>query len=238
MKYIYGPVVSRRLGVSLGISAVGYKVCSLNCIYCQLKKTTHQIIEPRKYANEQDILEEVRNFFLHKPAHQKIDYVTFSGSGEPTLHASIGRLIRRVQALTKIPVALITNSTTLLDPKVRRDLLSLDLIVPSLDAVTQDVFEKIDRPARGMKIKPIIEALVEFRKLFKGQLWLEVMLVRGFNDSVVYLKKIKKVVDRIKPDRIQINSPVRPPAEEWVRIVRPQTLKKAKEIFGDICDIV
>jgi wyosine [tRNA(Phe)-imidazoG37] synthetase (radical SAM superfamily) len=238
MKYVYGPVFSRRLKNSLGISTVPSKVCSLDCVYCQLKHTTRLTTERKNYISVEEIIEEVRNFFRYKPKDKRIDYVTFSGSGEPTLHRSIGSLIKRVKSISSVPVALITNGTTLLDLKVQKDLLSLDLIVPSLDAVTQRIFKKIDRPPAGMKIKDIIESLVYFRRKFKGKFWLEIMLVRGINDTPAYLKKMKKVVDRIKPDRIQINSPVRPPSEKWVKPVSFATLKKAKKIFGPISEIV
>jgi len=238
MRYIYGPVKSRRLGNSLGISIVPYKVCSFDCVYCQLKKTTKKTRKRKKYAPVGEILEEVKNFFINKPKDLKIDCVTFSGSGEPTLHSSIGALIRAVKELTRLPVALITNSSTMVDSKVSRDIKDVDLLVPSLDAVTQDVFEKIDLPIKGLRVEDVIEALIKFRRTFKGKIWLEVMLVRGLNDSPEYLKKIKKAADMIKPDRIQLNAPIRPPAQNWVKPVLHSTLKKAKEIFGANCDIV
>lgn len=238
MKHVYGPVFSRRLKNSLGISTVPFKVCSLDCVYCQLKRTTHLTTERKNYIPVDEILKEVRDFFRYKPADKKIDYVTFSGSGEPTLHRSIGTLIKRVRSVASVPVALITNGTTLLDLKVQKNLLSLDLIVPSLDAVTQKIFEKIDRPAAGMKIADVIESLEVFRKKFKGKFWLEIMLIRGINDSPAYLKKMKKVVDRIRPDKVQINSPVRAPSEKWVKPATLATLKKAKKIFGDSAEIV
>lgn len=238
MKYIYGPVASRRLGKSLGISTVPYKICSLDCVYCQLKKTMDKTTQRKKYVDADEILAEVRTFFQNKPRELVIDYVTFSGSGEPTLHESIGPLIRKVKTIAHAPVAVITNSTTLMDPEVRKGLLAADLVVPSLDAVTQPVFEKIDRPVPGIRIKDIIAALKKFRRAFRGRLWLEVMLVRGVNDSPAYLRQIKKVADGLKPDRIQINSPVRTPAEKWVRPVSAQTRREAKKIFGDLCDIV
>ncbi|MFH0941250.1 MAG: radical SAM protein [Candidatus Omnitrophota bacterium] len=238
MKYIYGPVKSRRLGNSLGISIVPYKVCSFDCVYCQLKKTTKKTKQRKNYAPVGEILEEINNFFLNKPKDLKIDCVTFSGSGEPTLHCSVGALIRAVKELTRLPVALITNSSTMVDPKVLSDIKDVDLIIPSLDAVTQDVFEKIDSPIKGLRVEDIIEALIKFRRTFKGKMWLEVMLVRGLNDSPEYLKKIKKAADMIKPDRVQLNAPIRPPAQNWVKPASSSTLKKAKEIFGANCDIV
>jgi len=238
MKYVYGPVRSRRLGNSLGISTVPYKVCSFDCVYCQLKSTTQKTTVRKNYVSEKEIIAEIRTFFENKPKDLKIDHVTFSGSGEPTLHHSIGRLVREVKKLTHVPVVLITNSSTLVDSKLRRELLGVDLIIPSLDAVTQDIFEKIDQPYKGIKVKDIVESLINFRKSFKGLMWLEVMLVRGLNDSEDYLRQIKRIVDKIKPDRVQLNAPVRTPALTWVKSPSAQTLKKAKKIFGNNCDVV
>jgi wyosine [tRNA(Phe)-imidazoG37] synthetase (radical SAM superfamily) len=238
MKYVYGPVKSRRLGNSLGISTVPYKVCSFDCVYCQLKKTTEKTGRRKEYIPQEEILEEIAQFFKNRPKGLKIDYLTFSGSGEPTLNRSIGSLIKAAKKMTPIPVALITNSSAMADAKVRRVLLGVDVIVPSLDAVTQDVFEKINRPIKGLRIKDIISGLLKFRKEFRGRMWLEVMLVRGLNDSMAYLRKIKKVVDLIKPEKVQLNMPVRTPAEAWVRLPMRSTLIQAKKIFGKNCDIV
>jgi wyosine [tRNA(Phe)-imidazoG37] synthetase (radical SAM superfamily) len=238
MKYVYGPVRSRRLGNSLGISTVPYKVCSLDCVYCQLRRTTRLTSRRAGYVRVRDIVEEVRSFFARKPAGQKIDCVTFSGSGEPTLHRSIGTLIRQVRKISGVPVVVITNGTTLVASGVRRDISAADIVVPSLDAVTQDVFEKIDRPAPGVRIEKVIQALALLRRQFKGQIWLEVMLVRGLNDAPAYLEEMKKVIDRLGPDRIQFNAPVRPPAEPWVKPVTAQTLRAVRRIFGAGCEIV
>lgn len=238
MKYVYGPVRSRRLGNSLGITTVPYKVCNFDCVYCQLKKTTRKTASRKDYVRAEDILEEIRSFFVHKSPEMTIDCVTFSGSGEPTLNKSIGRLIRQVKDLTRLPVVLITNSSTLIHESVRRQLLLADLIIPSLDAVTQDVFARIDRPQRGLKIKDIIRSLEVLRKEFKGLIWLEIMLVRGLNDSEEYLLKMKEVIERIKPDKVQLNTCVRPPAQAWVKPPTMKTLKKASLILGGICEVV
>lgn len=222
----------------MGISTVPYKVCSFDCVYCQLKVTTEKTKSRKGYVKKEEVLDELFQFFKTAPADIKIDYITLSGSGEPTLNKSIGPIIKAIKAATAIPIALITNSSTLTDPRVRREILDVDLIIPSLNAVTQDVFEKVDRPVKGLRIEDIVKGLLQFRKVFKGRMWLEVMLVRGLNDSPEYLKRIKKITDVIKPDRIQINSPVRPPSEQWVKPVSRFTLNKAKEIFGDNCDIL
>lgn len=238
MKYVYGPVRSRRLGFSLGVTTVPYKVCSFDCVYCQLSRTTKKTLARKGYIDEEEILGEVRAFFENKPRNLDVDCISFSGSGEPTLSSHLGRLISGIRKITDIPIVLITNSSTLVDPRVRRQASGVDLIIPSLDAVTQRVFEQIERPVKGLKVSRIIDGLIEFRKIFKGRIWLEVMLVRGINDSESYLKKIKKVTDRIKPDRVQINAPVRTPAEKWVKPPHPAVLRRAKEIFGDSCDVV
>lgn len=238
MKYVYGPVKSRRLGFSLGVSTVPYKVCSFDCVYCQLKTTTHKTMERKDYVKVADIGQELETFFARRPKGAGLDYVTFSGAGEPTLHRGIGRLIRLVHRMTDVPVVVITNSSTLVRPDVRRDLMGADVVIPSLDAVTQDVFEKIDRPVGGLKIKDVIRGLKRFRKMFGGKLWLEVMLVRGVNDSPAYLKRIEKVVRQIRPDRVQIVAPARPPSQGWVKVPTKTTLKTAKKIFGRNCDIV
>lgn len=255
MRYIYGPVKSRRLGNSLGVSVIGYKVCSYDCVYCQLKSTTLKTLKRRRYIHQRDILNEIKEFLnarrknpvVHEkkpwPVHKEsltegIDYITFSGSGEPTLNSDIGRLIKAVKKITSIPIVLITNGSTLIKPRVRKDILGVDIVVPSLDAVTQDIFERIDQPVKGILIKDIIDGLIRFRKEYKGKIWLEIMLVRGLNDSLEYFYRIKEVVDLVKPDKIHLNSPVRPPAQGWVKPVSAATLKKAKEIFGTLCEII
>ena len=238
MKYVYGPVKSRRLGLSLGVTTVPYKVCSFDCVYCQLGPTRQKVTKRASFIDDNEILGEIRAFFENKPKELVIDYVTFSGSGEPTLSFSLGSLIKGVREITNTRVALITNSSLLVDPKVRKEAAQVDLIVPSLDAVTQAEFEKIDRPVKGMKVNDIIRALKLFRNNFQGEMWLEVMLVRDINDMPAYLRKIKKVIDTIKPDKVQLNTPVRLPAQKWVKVPAKDSLKKAREIFGVLCDVV
>lgn len=238
MKYIYGPLKSRRLGLSLGVSTVPYKVCSFDCVYCQLRQTTKKTVSRKLYVSNEEILDELRCFFLRKPPQVRVDYVTFSGSGEPTLNKGLGKLIDGARKITDVPVAVITNSSTLLSVSVRRDVAKADLVVPSLDAVTQDIFEKIDRPCKGIMVRDVIKALVDFRREFKGKIWLEIMLVRGLNDSPEYMERMKKVAMKIRPDRIQINTPVRVPALSWVRVPAKSTLKLAGKIFGKGCDVI
>jgi len=169
---------------------------------------------------------------------KRIDYITFSGSGEPTLNSAIGSLIRKIKKITPIPVAVLTNSSLLSLKSIREALKAADLVVPSLDAATQNILDKINRPHPSLKIKKIIKALKEFRKEFKGEIWLEVMLVKGINDSPDYLKKLKEVIKEINPDKIQLNTVIRPPAEKSARALSSEELEKARKTLGEKSEII
>ena len=239
MKYIYGPVPSRRLGLSLGLSITPHKTCSFDCVYCQQGKTSQTTLERKEYISISEVLDELRAWVLnHAEEEKKLDYITISGSGEPTLNTEVGRLIHEIKKISTRAVAVITNSSLLGDAAIRKSLLAADLIVPSLDAVTEQVFQKIDRPHPGIKIDDIINGLVELRKEFSGKIWLEVMLASGINDDLRYIKKLKEVCDKINPDKIQLNSPVRTTAEADIIPVAEAKLKRIKKILGDKCEII
>ncbi len=216
MKYIFGPVPSRRLGVSLGLDLTPHKICSFDCIYCQLGRTTDKTLERKEYMPVGEILAELRDFLVSNQK-QRIDYITLSGSGEPTLNSGSGELIKGIKELTGIPVAVLTNSSLISDPGVRAELSQADLIVPSLDAATQEVFERVNRPCKGLQVRDVIKGLQEFRKGFRGRIWLEIMLIKGFNDGKGELEKLSNAIKLLKPDRIQLNTVVRPPAEDYAR---------------------
>ena len=236
MRYIYGPVRSRRLGLSLGVSLTPHKTCSFDCVYCQLGKTTLLTQERKDYINTEEILSELRGFLQNNV--QPCDYISLSGYGEPLLNAGIQKMIRGIKGLTAIPVVLITNASLLIEPAARQDVLEADLLVPSLDAVTQDVFEKIDRPAPGIKIEDILNGLIALRGEFKGRIYLEIMLVKDINDSLVYAAKFKEAIARINPDKIQLNSPARSTTEAWVRPPEKERLREIKDILGSRCEII
>jgi len=239
LKYIYGPVKSRRLGLSLGLSLTPHKVCNLDCLYCQLGKTKELFNKREEYARIEDILFELKEWLTSNPqAAKELNYVTLSGSGEPTLNSQIGRLIDEIKKMSTARVAVITNATLLSDERVRSDIQYADLLVPSLDAVEQDIFDKIDRPHPEIKVKDIIKGLISLRKDFKGKIWLEVMLVKGVNDELTHIRKLKEAVDKINPDKIQINSPVRTTAEQGVMPVDSEKLEVIREILGPTAEIV
>lgn len=239
MKYVYGPVHSRRLGLSLGVTLTPHKVCTFNCVYCQLGETTDPSASRKEYLPLQEILAELKRWLeTNTPVTEPLDYITLSGAGEPTLNACIGSLILEIKKLTSIPVAVITNASLLSNPDVRKELLAADLLVPSLDAVVPAVFSRIDRPMPGIKVEDIIEGLASLRREFSGRIWLEVMLVKGVNDDLRHIKKLKAVLERVNPDKVQLNSPVRSTAEPGILPVAKAKLRKIQELLGEKAEII
>lgn len=239
MRYVFGPLKSRRLGNSLGINLTPFKVCSFDCVYCQLGKTTIKTGGRKDYVPVEEAREELKTWFENNPEEAKsLDYITLSGSGEPTLNKDIGRIIEEIKKITSVPVAVLTNASHLSDPAIRKEILNADLLVPSLDAVVQKVFEEVNRPVEGINVEEIIAGLASLRKEFPGKFWLEVMIVRGINDDIRYIKKLKEAIDLISPDKVQLNSPVRSTAERGVEAVDREKLVKIQEILGDKCEII
>ena len=235
MRYIFGPVPSRRLGFSLGIDLVPFKTCSLDCPYCQLGKTTHKTIQRLAYGSPEEIITELRDALER---HQKIDYITIGGSGEPTLSTHLGRLITSVKAMTAIPVAVLTNGTLLHSEEVRGELAAADVVIPSLDAVTEDVFARINRPHPRITASRMIEGLKHFREVFPGKLWLEIMVVRGINDSPEEMGRMKRVIASIPFDKVQLNTPVRPSPGRELTPLTEQELTRLKDFLGEPCEVI
>ncbi|NQT52164.1 radical SAM protein [bacterium] len=209
MNHVFGPVPSRRLGNSLGVDLVPFKTCTFDCVYCQLGRTDHQTAERQSFVSPEAVVAEVRDTIARGVA---IDYITFSGSGEPTLSLDIGRIIRAIQGFTDIPVAVLTNSSLLGRDGVRRELAPADLVVPSFDAGTQQAFERVNRPL-GMSVGDLASGIVAFTRGFGGQVWLEVMIVRGVNDTVAEAEAIVAALDGGRFHRVQLNTVVRAPAD-------------------------
>jgi wyosine [tRNA(Phe)-imidazoG37] synthetase (radical SAM superfamily) len=237
MKYVFGPVPSRRLGQSLGIDTIPLKTCNWNCVYCQLGRSIPLNNERREYIPAEDILHEVEQA-LRSHKGGEIDWVTFVGSGEPTLHSRIGELIRRVKALTPLPVAVITNGALLYLPEVREELSVSDAVLPTLDAGNARLYRKINRPHPEITFERLVDGLVAFQKEYQGKLWVEVMLVRGLNDTEATLREIVAVLERVQPDEVHINLPTRPPAETWVQPPDEEGLMRALAILGEFARVV
>lgn len=237
MKYVFGPVPSRRLGQSLGIDPVPLKTCNWNCVYCQLGRSKPLVNERREYFPRQDILAEVKQALAtHRPG--EIDWVTLIGSGETTLHTGIGWLIREIKTLTDIPVAVITNGSLLYLPELRVDLSAADAVLPSLDAGNAALYRKINRPHPQASFNRLVDGLAAFRKEYQGKLWVEVMLVRGLNDTEDALREIAEVLRQIKPDEVHILQPDRPPVETWVQPPDENGLLRARAILGELAKVI
>lgn len=237
MKYVFGPVPSRRLGQSLGIDTIPLKTCNWNCVYCQLGRTKPLTNERKEYFPPEDILLEVKQALdAHKPG--EIDWVTFVGSGEPILHSGIGFLIRRVKELTELPIAVITNGSLLYLPEVRQELVIADAVLPSLDAGTPGLYRRINRPHADITYDRLLGGLIDFRSVYQGKLWVEVMLVHGLNDTPEALWSLAEALRLVQPDAVHIVLPTRPPAETWVRPPDEESLMQATAILGNVAQVI
>jgi len=228
-KYLFGPVPSRRLGISLGVDLVPKKVCSLDCVYCEVGKTTKLTLERMEYIKIHKIKDELTEYFSAQP---NPDYITFSGSGEPTLNIYIGEILQFIKENKPgIPVAVLTNGTLLFDKNIREALLQADVVLPSLDAATEEVFQKINRPAKTLHIDKYIQGLVDFRREFKGEIWLEIFVLPGFNDAENELEALQKVLQKIKPDIVQLNTLDRPGTVPNLRAATREELQRVIDFW-------
>lgn len=233
-KRVFGPVLSKRLGNSLGIDVIPHKTCSYNCIYCQLGSEENTITDLTNYYSVDEIIYELKEALLN---NKNIDYITFTGSGEPTLYKDLKKLIYEIKQITDIPVCIITNGSLLYKQEMRSNLLLADLIIPSLDAGNEETFKLIDNPNKEIDFDKMVEGLIEFKKVFKGEYWLEIFLLKDINDNEDELDDIIKIVKKIKPDRIQLITATRRVANEKAKALSDEELKKIKKYFNLKCDI-
>jgi len=233
--HVFGPVASRRLGRSLGVDLVPFKVCTFDCIYCQLGPTTTKTIKRDDYACVDDVVDDVRAAL---DAGTQPDYVTLSGSGEPTLHVHLDEVIARVKKLSDVPVALLTNGALLYRENVRRDAALADVVLPSLDAPTPELFGRINRPDRALSFENHVAGLVRFREEYAGQIWLEVFLLRGINDGEAHADAFRALIERIGPDRVHLNTAVRPTADAEAVRVSPEEMERFCERLGPTTSVV
>ena len=233
MSCVFGPVPSRRLGRSLGVDVVPFKTCTYDCIYCQLGRTNCKTIERREWVPLDDILQEVESRLSSRP-----DYITLSGSGEPTLFSRLGDLIAGIKSMTDIPVALLTNGSLLGLPEVRAAIGNVDLLIPSLDAGDEAMFQEVNRPYEGLTFNGVIDALVTSREVHRGPYWLEVFLLAGLTATEVEVKKLAEYANLIKPDRIQINTVTRPPAERFAPGVSHKRLDELSLLFDPPAEVI
>ncbi|WP_297444287.1 radical SAM protein [Desulfurobacterium sp.] len=229
MKYIFGPVFSRRLGISLGVDLVPFKVCSMDCVYCEVGKTTLKTLERKEYIPVDKVIEELKRFLSKNPP---VDFVTFSGYGEPTLNSGLGKVVEFLRAeFPEIPIAVLTNSSLLFRDDVIEEIKGVNVVLPSFDAASNDVFKKINRPFTDLTVEIIKKGIRRLRKETDVDIWLETLFVRGINDSPEEISAVGEFVFEISPERWQINTVVRPPAYN-IEGLSPEELERIKEIVG------
>ena len=232
---IFGPVRSRRLGLSLGIDLVPFKTCTFDCVYCQLGKTTCKTLARKQYVPASDVLVELENTLSKVP---EADFITLTGSGEPTLHAGIGHIIAGIRSITSLPIAVLTNGSLFFHDEVRIACNLADVVLPSLDAWNEDSFSRINRPAPGLTFQMLLDGMEVFRRDFDGQIWLEVFLLRSLSDDESVVKRIARAAESLRPDRIHLNTAVRPTAEEYAQPVSVTELERFSYFFKPIAEPV
>ena len=226
---VFGPVASRRLGLSLGIDLLNFKTCSLNCVYCELGLTSHLTMERGRFRDYQDVLGQVEERLTQLDTPP--DSLTLAGSGEPTLHMDLSKTLQGLRTISPIRRVVLTNSTLMHLPEVRRDLSQADIVVPSLDAVSMEVFNKLNQPAAGLNPQAMVDGLIRFRQQYAGQIWLEILLVKGINDHQAELELLRRAVKDIAPDILQLNTIVRPPAVSGFLPVPQHELEQIADSF-------
>lgn len=234
-KYVYGPVASRRLGRSLGVDLVPFKTCTYDCVYCQLGRTTHQTTQRSEYVPVDAVLAGLKEKLALGP---KPDYISLAGSGEPTLHARIGDVIAGIKLLTRVPVAVLTNGSLLWMPDVQDALMEADLVMPSLDAGDEPMFQLVNRPHAEILFEVMVDGLAAFTARFRKLVWLEVLLVEGFTGNEKEVEKIATLARRIRPGRVQLNTVSRPPAEASVKPVSSQQLSAFCRLFPKAVEVI
>jgi wyosine [tRNA(Phe)-imidazoG37] synthetase (radical SAM superfamily) len=233
MAHLFGPVPSRRLGRSLGVDLIPPKTCPYDCIYCEVGPTTHQTRRRFSYRTQAIIAELAE--YLKGPAP---DVITLAGSGEPTLNLGLGRIIEAIKEMTRIPVAVLTNGALLYLPEVRRELAPADIILPSLDAAREETYRAINRPLPELTLESLLEGLASLRREYRGQIWLEVMLLKGFNDTEVELTQLRRALAPIAPDKVQLNTAVRPAAVAGVQPLEMGDLEAAAAFLGGPVEVI
>lgn len=234
-KYIYGPVPSRRLGRSLGVDIIPFKTCSYDCVYCQLGHTTVHTTERGSWVSCSDVLSELERFLRT----DKPDVISFAGSGEPTLNEELGDMIHGIKQMTDVPVAVFTNASLLWMPDVIEDLALADIVSPSMDAALPATAERINRPAGNMPLDVILEGLTRFCNVYRGRIWLEILLAQGLNDSEEDIAALAAQAAKLRHiERIQLNSVCRPPADSSVKPLTMARLEEIRSRMPGRCEII
>ncbi len=234
-KYLFGPVPSRRFGRSLGVDLTPYKTCSLDCVFCQLGRTTQKTVHRREYVPTESVLAELGEWLKRDG---QADYITLSGSGEPTLHSDFGKVLEFIRSKTTIPAVLLTNGTMLQLREVREAAACANVVKVSLSAWDQASYGWVNRPHKQLQFDQLVKGQKDFRAQFKGKLWMEVFLVAGMNSMPADVSKIADHAKEIGPDRIQLNTAVRPPAEDFATALSEERMQSLRHQFHPTAQII
>ena len=234
-RIVFGPVPSRRLGLSLGVDLFPEKYCTFDCMYCQIGRTRETDIARKTFVDTEEVVRQIIEAVRGVPV---VDFITFSGSGEPTLSNNLGELLRRVRQTVPIPLAVITNGSLLHLKEVRDELEAADVVLPSLDAAQEETFRRINRPHTSLTLAGLVEGLKAFRMEFRGKIWLELMLLRNINNSAQELKLFKQIITSIGADKVQLNTVTRPPRDASVEGLGTLELEKIRRYFGGSCEVI
>jgi wyosine [tRNA(Phe)-imidazoG37] synthetase (radical SAM superfamily) len=236
LKYIYGPVRSRRLGFSLGITTIPRKVCSFNCVYCEVGRTTTLTTERKEYVQREEVVAELKEFLAKYRG--PLDHITFSGLGEPTLNSEIGYMISEIKKLTSVPVAVLSNGSLISRDDVKHDLLNANIVKFTLNAANSAEYININQSDPSIQLDAVIKGIIDFRKEFRGELWIEILLVRGLNDSERNYLALRKALGMIRPDQVHLNTVVRAPALKIATPLSMLELRQAKMLIGNGAEII
>ena len=234
MSYIFGPVPSRRLGLSLGVDLIPHKTCTFDCLYCEVGRTTNRTITSSPFAPVDEILHQIGN----RLAECSPDVITLAGSGEPTLHSEIHHIISGIRKLTDTRIVILTNGSLFWDGAVRERVLGADLIMPTLSSAVSSTFQTIHRPHPDLTLDRIVDGLKQLRAEFDGLIYLEVILLAGINDTEEEVRALKPLIRQIQPEKIQLNTVVRPPADPCAKALDSKRLEEIKLFLGERAEIV
>ena len=234
-KYLFGPVPSRRFRRSLGVDLTPFKTCSLDCVFCQLGRTTKKTVHRQEYVPTDSVLAELAEW-LERDG--QADYITLSGSGEPTLHSGFGKVLEFIRSKTTIPAVLLTNGTMLQFREVREAAACANVVKVSLSAWNQASYGWVNRPHQQLQFDQLVKGQKDFRAQFKGQLWMEIFLLAGINSMPADVSKIADHAKKIGPDRIQLNTAVRPPAEDFVTPLSEERMQELPHLFHPTAEII
>lgn len=235
INHVFGPVPSRRLGRSLGVDLVPFKTCSYDCIYCQLGRTTNKVVKRKEYVPLEKVLKEIKEKLQSPPLP---DYITLSGSGEPTLYSELSSLIHGIKQITNIPIAVLTNGSLLWNMYIQEAVCGADLIIPSLDAGNDKEFQCVNRPHQDISFNKMINGLMDFRRLYTGTVWLEIFLLQEITAIESSVERIVSYAEKINPDRIQLNTVARPPAEDFACAVTEERMNYFARMFGEKAEVI